>query len=136
MKKNIKDKKLQNIFIIILVVGLMILFGLYKCPFKMLFGISCPGCGMTRALMALATLDFSAAIHYHPAVFVLVIFVIGWLLDVLKLIKLNAQVKKLAVIIFCAVMIGVYIFRVINGSPVVTFEFNKSLIGKLIIDKK
>lgn len=39
------------------------------CPFYRIFGIICPGCGMTRALFACLRLDFAAAWHYHPMVF-------------------------------------------------------------------
>ena len=37
------------------------------CPFRFFFGISCPGCGMTRALLAALRLDFAAAFSYHPS---------------------------------------------------------------------
>ncbi len=36
------------------------------CPIKWLTGLSCPGCGMTRATLAALRLDFGAAVHYHP----------------------------------------------------------------------
>ena len=35
------------------------------CPFRFFFGISCPGCGMTRALLAALRLDFAAAFSYQ-----------------------------------------------------------------------
>lgn len=45
--------------------------GLYpRCGFKMLTGLSCPGCGAQRALHALAGGDFRAAFGYN-ALFVL-----------------------------------------------------------------
>ena len=36
------------------------------CPFRILTGISCPGCGMTRAFLALAEGDFLTAFQYNP----------------------------------------------------------------------
>lgn len=36
------------------------------CPFRLLTGISCPGCGMTRAFLALAEFDVSLAIKLNP----------------------------------------------------------------------
>lgn len=36
------------------------------CVFTWLFGIPCPGCGMTRALLAVLRLDIAAAFAYHP----------------------------------------------------------------------
>ena len=35
------------------------------CIYRFLFGVPCPGCGMTRAVMAALRLDFSAAFHHH-----------------------------------------------------------------------
>lgn len=39
------------------------------CVFQALLGIPCPGCGMTRAVLALLRLDLAAAFAYHPLVF-------------------------------------------------------------------
>ena len=36
------------------------------CPMRLLTGFPCPGCGMTRALIAFFSGDFHAAWHYHP----------------------------------------------------------------------
>ena len=36
------------------------------CPMKYVLGIACPGCGMTRAWLAVLHLDFSTAFAYHP----------------------------------------------------------------------
>ena len=44
----------------------------YHCPFLYFFGVPCPGCGMTRALIKACTFDFKAAFYYHP-LFLLVI---------------------------------------------------------------
>lgn len=38
------------------------------CPIKFLTGISCAGCGMSRAWLALLRGDWSAALAFHPLV--------------------------------------------------------------------
>ena len=36
------------------------------CPFKFVTGIPCPGCGMTRAFLAIAEADFISAFDHNP----------------------------------------------------------------------
>lgn len=36
------------------------------CPIRRLFGIACPGCGMTRSFEAVAHGDIVKALGYHP----------------------------------------------------------------------
>ena len=36
------------------------------CPFRWLTGIICPGCGMTRSVMAFVRGDFLSSLHFHP----------------------------------------------------------------------
>jgi hypothetical protein len=54
-----------------LFVALVIGFGVPVCPSATIFGIPCPGCGLTRATLAALRGDFSGALHFHPLVFVL-----------------------------------------------------------------
>lgn len=57
-------KKIPSILFIIL--GFILIFFFYKCPFYSLFNIPCPGCGMTRAYKSLLLLNIQAAFEYHP----------------------------------------------------------------------
>jgi hypothetical protein len=41
------------------------------CPTALFLGIPCPGCGLTRATIALLHGDVSTALRFHPLVFVL-----------------------------------------------------------------
>jgi hypothetical protein len=36
------------------------------CPTRLLFGVPCPGCGLTRAFSCLWTGDVGAAVRLHP----------------------------------------------------------------------
>ena len=40
------------------------------CPTAYMFGLPCPGCGLTRATLAALRGDFHGALHYHPLVFI------------------------------------------------------------------
>jgi uncharacterized protein DUF2752 len=41
------------------------------CPLASVLGVPCPGCGLTRATLAMAHGDLSHALELHPLVFVL-----------------------------------------------------------------
>lgn len=47
------------------VVGLFYALGI-SCVFQRLLGIPCPGCGMTRAVLAALRLNLKGAFGYHP----------------------------------------------------------------------
>lgn len=66
----------------LIVGGLVLIFG-YHCPFYRLFHVRCPGCGMTRALLALLQGDLAMSLQWHallvPSLFVLVFYCYLWL---------------------------------------------------------
>lgn len=53
------------------VFGVIVLARLPFCPLAAVAGIPCPGCGLTRATLALAHGDLRQALALHPLVFVL-----------------------------------------------------------------
>lgn len=67
-KQNRMYKRNRGIEIILAVLLVLILRDLsgIGCPIKFITGISCPGCGMSRALWAAARLDFKQAFYFHP----------------------------------------------------------------------
>lgn len=57
-----------------------------ECPMHFIFNIYCPGCGGTRALMALLHLDIISALKYNAfAVYLVCLFIY---LDILSLVKI------------------------------------------------
>ena len=36
------------------------------CPFRAWSGLPCPGCGLTRSVVALAQGDLAGSLHFHP----------------------------------------------------------------------
>lgn len=59
------------------------------CPIKWLTGISCPGCGMTRAWLCVLRLDLYHALAYHP---------LFWMLPLaLVLVALRGHVPRRAI---------------------------------------
>ncbi len=51
----------------------------WPCPFLHVAGIPCPGCGLTRAIIALLNADWQTALalHAYAPIFVLAIFLIA-----------------------------------------------------------
>ena len=100
------------------------------CPIQYLSGLSCPGCGMTRALWSLLTLDLPSALHYHPLSVALPIAVP--LLIIFK-VKGYRRAQTLLLSLCVALLIGVYLWRLIaGGGDVVVCAPREGLIGRVI----
>ena len=100
------------------------------CPIQHLTGISCPGCGMTRGLWELVTLDFAAAWHFHPAAFALPPVCLLWLICHLKGWNKAASATLIA---FAILLVCVYILRLMGGNgSVVTISPENGLIGRVL----
>lgn len=124
-KKEIKEHlKLICIFLFIFLI--YILFT--GCPIKLLTGISCAGCGMSRAYFSLLHLNFREAFYYHPLFPCPIIFVAVYIMT-----KLGFSQKAAKIIygVMAFLFIGVYILRMINPDDrVVVFEPQNGLIFK------
>ena len=56
--------------------------GLTLCPFKLVTGHDCPGCGMGRAVVAAMRGRWSESLSFHPLGLPLLLVWTGWLLYV------------------------------------------------------
>ncbi len=91
-----------------------------QCPIRALTGVSCPGCGMTRAVVSLLQLDFKGAFYYHPMVFGIVpVAAVLFLLNQRK----NKRLRKLFILAVCLLFVTVYLYRfTVMKSPVLKFD--------------
>lgn len=79
------------------------------CPVRYFLGISCPGCGMTRAWLCLLRLDFSGAFYCHPLFWTAPLIVCGFLFDD----RIPPKLFRLMAIVTAVLFILVYLVRLI-----------------------
>lgn len=123
-------KRIGNILMIILILGFLFLF--YQCPFRFLLGIPCPGCGMTRAFLALLHLDIKDAFHAHPLFPVVILIAIYYLLETIKVIRFPEKVKKILLVVIALLFILVYVVRLCHGSEIVQICPENALLYQMI----
>lgn len=123
-------KGLYKVIFFIAVSGIILLV-FYHCPFLYFFGIPCPGCGMTRALIAAARLDFKAAFYYHPLFLVVIIAAVYMLLKLTGRVSVSKKAENNLLKAICILFITVYIIRVLTGSKIVSADFSHSVIYRI-----
>ena len=77
--KNLSEKLISLSMIAILVAVMYWLK--IPCLFKLIFGIPCFGCGITRAYLSLLKLDLVAAFRFNPMFWSVLILVLLYLFD-------------------------------------------------------
>lgn len=77
------------------------------CVWKHLFGIPCPGCGFTRAVVSACRLDFAAAFSYHPMFWSLPLLILYFLFGD----KTSSRVPDRLMLVLLAGFLIVWVFR-------------------------
>lgn len=99
------------------------------CPIKFITGISCAGCGMSRAWLAFLQLDMTKAFAYHPLFWLVPITVIVLLCKS----KINIKIYKIIIFTIIIMFAIVYICRLIwSGDDVVVFEPQNNILFRII----
>lgn len=119
-----------------LVLTILILSYFYQfsvCPFELIFGVSCPGCGITRATILFLSFRFYDALVFYPLLPLTYI-----ILSLLILSLFNKDIKKLVnhrlfgismILIYLITYVIRYIY--IYPNPPFTYNYN-SLLGLII----
>ena len=123
--KPVKKEDWAAVAAIIGMYGMMGLMGI-TCPILFMTGISCAGCGMTRAWLSLFRLDFGAAFYYHP------LFWLPALLIVLFLFE--KRIFKQWYWLWAALFLFVYGIRMFAGQgEIVMFRPEEGFLYRMFI---
>lgn len=119
MKKN----KVIFVGFIILIISygyyfLNLKFGFtIKCPFHAITGLYCPGCGVTRMLFSIMTLNFYQAFRFNPLLFILLILYIAFIIE--RLIrKKDLKVPDRIALVLLVILI---VFGILRNIPALSF---------------
>ncbi len=127
MKKFLIENKRNIILILASVIIIAVAYLTIHCPIRFLTGLSCPGCGMTRALFAFLRLDFKKAFYYHPAIFIMPLAAVIFIFRS----KFTAKKYNLLLAFFVIILAVIYIYRIIIGNEIVAFDIENGLIYKI-----
>ncbi len=123
----------RHIAIVAALVALLTLAG--GCPIKALFGVPCPGCGLTRAWWEAMHFRFGEAFSYHPlwlpAPFLL-LYAIH--LQVLPA-RFQSRLAKAVLILSAIAYSSLYLYRIfIVHDPLLQPDFSNALFP-ILFDK-
>lgn len=131
---NADRRKSQRIEAITAVTAVIVLYVILEsfgvtCPIKYITGISCAGCGMSRAWIALLHLNIHDAFMYHP------LFILPPVVVIVMLFKSKINIKfyKLFMFTMACVFVIVYLYRMIKGdNSIVVFEPQHNIVFRII----
>ena len=131
---NAYKRKSHRIEVITSVAAVVMLYVILEsfgvtCPIKYITGISCAGCGMSRAWIALLHFNIHEAFMYHPLFFLPPVVVIVMLLKS----KINIKIYKIFMFTIAGAFVIVYLYRMFIGDGnVVFFEPQNNIVFRII----
>ncbi len=72
---DIRNNYKGIIIVILYLIITHLLFG-YVCPLRLLTGLPCPGCGLTRAGISMILFDFNKVFYYNPIIIPIALIII------------------------------------------------------------
>ena len=127
---NADKRRLNRIEVITSVAAVVVLYVILEsfgvtCPIKYITGISCAGCGMSRAWISLLHFNIHDAFMYHPLFFLPPVVVIVMLLKS----KINIKIYKIFMFTMAGAFVIVYLYRMFIGTgDIVVFEPQNNIL--------
>lgn len=113
-KKSGRKTTVIVMIVVLAVLAVLILTGIYTCPFKAITGLPCPLCGATRAHMAVFRGDIKGAFHFHPLWPLISVTAIAEILNETGLIKIPKKANNIALITVGVLLLICYIYRLVT----------------------
>ena len=127
-RKSHRIEVITSVAVVVMLYVILESFGV-TCPIKYITGISCAGCGMSRAWIALLHFNIHEAFMYHPLFFLPPVVVIVMLLKS----KINIKVYKIFMFTIAGAFVIVYLYRMFIGDGnVVVFEPQNNIVFRII----
>lgn len=99
------------------------------CPIKFVTGISCAGCGMSRAWLSLLRFDIKKAFYFHPLFWLPPLFIIIFLCKK----YINKKIYNIFIFTMVALCVIVYLYRLIMGNnDIVVFQPENNILFRII----
>lgn len=123
----LKKKAVTLLILALLLVGYLLFFHFVlpdtpSCFYKQVFGIPCPGCGITRSFVSLIQFDIKNAFHYNYLFWIYPI--IGFVIIFRERPRVEKVFHSKIFWILCTTLvIGVYIYRLVNLFPNPPMEY-------------
>lgn len=121
----------------------VIAFGIYNfvvrkifhayCPFLILTGFPCAGCGMTRAIFFILTGRIKRGMALNPAAPMWILFLV-WFFIERYFRGRTPKYTKVVLAVVVLVTVGIYVYRMVNffpGSPPLVF-YRNNIISRLM----
>lgn len=101
------------------------------CPIKWATGISCAGCGMTRAYLSLLHLDIKHAFIYHPLFWSVPLVLLIFVLYMAG--KISARTANCVKYLTAVLFLIVYVVRLLNPEDaIVVAKIQEGMIWRTI----
>ncbi len=98
------------------------------CPIRFLTGVSCAGCGMTRALFAALRGNFAEAFRFHPLFPLVPAAIFLWCFRG----RIGPKTKERLLAAFIAAFLIVYVVRMLLPGSVVVFRPQDGAVFRFI----
>lgn len=130
--EKLNKRELIIIFIVVSIILVLMITGIYRCPFEYILGIPCPTCGISRAIISLFHLEIAKSFYYYALWPLVLLFLIFIFLIWIGKIKVSKKTFNIICIVLGLIIIIYYIYRHIIGSNLVEIDFKNSLIYKTL----
>lgn len=123
MNEKTMTSKQSAIYVILSFIVLILILYVtgIGCPIRFLFGVCCPGCGLTRAYVSLLHMDLKSAFIYHP------LFILPPIIFAIYISNVDNKIKNFVMVASVILFLVLYLFRIF-GSIFIT---NNELFNKL-----